>query len=347
MTTRPQATASNRPAATGPTGTVATVAAAAGARPATAVAKTTASAGRSPAKSAAVSRKKPPAPAKPAFRFPRPRLLPVTIFGAVLLLGARVGDVAIALSTGAPVDVVAPTVAHSTVNSGLGPDQERTGDPTPPRPAIATLPGSAPVVPAQSAVVQVAESPPAEKNSGPASPAPAGKPAAASPAAAGNAKSAEAAPSPSPSPSPGPDVEQKFGANDLEVLQKLRERRDQLDERERGLEQREALVQVAEQRLAQKLSELEATRGEIQKLLNQVDSDRQAQLDSLVKIYDTMTPKEAAAIFNEMDEPVLLNVIARMKETKVAPVIAAMNVNRATAITRLLADRKKLPTLPE
>ncbi len=39
----------------------------------------------------------------------------------------------------------------------------------------------------------------------------------------------------------------------------------------------------------------------------------------LVKVYETMKPRDAAAIFNDMDLPVLLQVLDRMKEAKSRP----------------------------
>ena len=57
----------------------------------------------------------------------------------------------------------------------------------------------------------------------------------------------------------------------------------------------------------------------------------------MVKTYETMRPRDAAAIFNDLDQPVLLQVLDRMKETKAAPVLAAMQPERARVITADLA----------
>ena len=67
------------------------------------------------------------------------------------------------------------------------------------------------------------------------------------------------------------------------------------------------------------------------------------QLNSLVTIYENMKPKDAARIFGELDMVVLLDVIERMKERKVAPILAAMNPKRAKAITIELAQRRDFP----
>jgi flagellar motility protein MotE (MotC chaperone) len=56
-----------------------------------------------------------------------------------------------------------------------------------------------------------------------------------------------------------------------------------------------------------------------------------------------MKPKSAARIFEELDLDVLLPVIERMKERKIAPILAKMNAEKAKTITTELAQRRRLP----
>jgi flagellar motility protein MotE (MotC chaperone) len=100
---------------------------------------------------------------------------------------------------------------------------------------------------------------------------------------------------------------------------------------------------VAEQRVEQKLADLAKINGEIEALVHQVNGQQAAQIDSLVKIYETMKPKEAARIFEELDMPVLLGVVERMKECKTAPILAAMDPAKAKELTMQLADRRQIP----
>ena len=136
---------------------------------------------------------------------------------------------------------------------------------------------------------------------------------------------------------------ERVGPAEIEVLQQLAERRNDLERRSKDLDKREALLVAAEQRFDQKVVELKKLREEIQGLLKQVDEKQAAQLDSLVKIYETMKPKEAARIFETMDLPVLLNVLERMKESKTAPILAAMDPLKAKEVTVALVDRRQLP----
>ena len=48
--------------------------------------------------------------------------------------------------------------------------------------------------------------------------------------------------------------------------------------------------------------------------------------------------REAATIFNDLEMPVLLQVVDRMKEAKAAPVLAAMQPDKARDLTAKLAQ---------
>ncbi|HET8729423.1 MAG TPA: hypothetical protein VFO41_18120 [Alphaproteobacteria bacterium] len=135
--------------------------------------------------------------------------------------------------------------------------------------------------------------------------------------------------------------------SELDLLQSLSVRRQELQDRERALSQREALLAVAEQRFAEKSAELEMLRTQIEDLLGQVDEQREAQLANLVGIYENMRPKDAAAIFDGLDLEVLINVLDRMREQKSAAILAGMNPERARQVTTELAQRRQLPSVAD
>jgi flagellar motility protein MotE (MotC chaperone) len=135
----------------------------------------------------------------------------------------------------------------------------------------------------------------------------------------------------------------RFSASEVEVLQKLAARREQLDARAAELDVRENLLQAAEKRLEEKIGKLKELESRIQALLRQHDEEAEKKLASLVKIYETMKPKDAAAIFEQLDLDILLDVVERMREQKMAPILAEMNPARAKEVTVELALRRKLP----
>ena len=124
------------------------------------------------------------------------------------------------------------------------------------------------------------------------------------------------------------------------VLLELRQRRQELDARETALAARESLLAAAEQKLygarrrtAGAAEEAGGAGGGAHR------SATNASWQGLVKLYEAMKPRDAATIFNELEMPVLLQVVDRMKEAKAAPVLAAMQPDKARDVTaRARAD---------
>jgi flagellar motility protein MotE (MotC chaperone) len=123
----------------------------------------------------------------------------------------------------------------------------------------------------------------------------------------------------------------------MALLQDLRQRRQELDARSQELEARGSVLAAAEKKLDARLAELQT----LQKSLEALEASRQqtddANWQGLVKVYEAMKPRDAAAIFNDLDQPVLLQVVDRMKAAKAAPVLAAMQPDKARTLTSKLA----------
>ena len=165
----------------------------------------------------------------------------------------------------------------------------------------------------------------------------AAKPAdAAKPDAAKDAKLEEADTKPTPPVT--------FGQTEVEMLQSLAARRVELEARMRELDLRENLLKAAEDRLEKKVAELKKIEATINGLLKKHDEEQETKLKRLIKVYETMKPKEAAPIFNSLDMPLLLDIAERMKEAKIAPIVALMEIDKAKELSTKLATRRKLPT---
>jgi flagellar motility protein MotE (MotC chaperone) len=141
---------------------------------------------------------------------------------------------------------------------------------------------------------------------------------------------AEQKPQSPPEPPPVTDAEKA-------VLMELRQRRKDLETREATIAARESMLAAAEMKLSERVGELQA----LQSKLESLDASHRQQEDTawqgLVKVYETMKPRDAAAIFNDLGMQVLLAVIERMKEAKAAAVLAAMSPDRAREVTMQLA----------
>ncbi len=141
------------------------------------------------------------------------------------------------------------------------------------------------------------------------------------------------------------DTDFEYSDVQMELFEDLAQRRKDLDTRARELAMREALMKAAQQEMEQKFRELTSLRSEIEELLVEQSEEEKARIASLVKIYEGMKAKDAARIFNTLDLDVLIEVIKQMSERKSAPVIAAMNPERARTVTVMLSEQKQLPDL--
>jgi flagellar motility protein MotE (MotC chaperone) len=187
----------------------------------------------------------------------------------------------------------------------------------------------------------------------PAMPPAGGQPAAAVPPAAGGAQASASSSEAVPSLGRSSRMSARDTARDpssftpaeIEILQQLSERRAEIDRRAEEVNQREIVLKATEQRIEERIGKLEEIQKTIDGLLKKYDEQEETKLKSLVRIYETMKPKEAARIFEQMEMPVLLSVIDRMKERSAAPVLAAMDPAKANLVTVALAEKRQLPAV--
>ena len=132
---------------------------------------------------------------------------------------------------------------------------------------------------------------------------------------------------------------------EIDLLQQLAERRQVLESREQEFELRTGLLAAAESRIDKKVEELKVLRETISGLIKTFDAQQDAKLLSLVKIYENMKPKEAARIFEALQMDTLLEVAERMKERKLAPIMAKMHPEKARDMTVELSRLRQLPTV--
>lgn len=143
------------------------------------------------------------------------------------------------------------------------------------------------------------------------------------------------------------DTEELLSDSQAALYKDLSARRAALEKREKEMAAREALLKAGEREMDQKMRQMTDIRNEIQGLLQKQSDEEKARVESLVKIYEGMKPAEAARILDTLDIGILLNVLSSMNERKSSPIMAAMSPERARAVTILMAQQNKLPSLPQ
>jgi flagellar motility protein MotE (MotC chaperone) len=140
--------------------------------------------------------------------------------------------------------------------------------------------------------------------------------------------------------------------SEIEVLNRLTQRRKEIERHGRDLELREVLLKAAEKRVEAKLVELKQIETRIEATFSRQEEEKNEQFQSLVGMYENMKPKEAARIFDTLDMDILLSVVEQMRGRKMAPILASMNPEVAQRLTVELAARasgeitSKARTLP-
>ncbi len=142
-----------------------------------------------------------------------------------------------------------------------------------------------------------------------------------------------------PTPMPAQNQPPAISASERAILERLQERRQELDTRHRELEMRENLLRATERRLEQRANELRELEGRIAGLEQRRDEAEQARFRGVVSMYESMRPKDAARIFDTLDMSVLIEVARAMRPPKLADVIAQMQPEQAKRLTTELARR--------
>ncbi|TGD99119.1 hypothetical protein EU555_13695 [Methylobacterium nonmethylotrophicum] len=165
----------------------------------------------------------------------------------------------------------------------------------------------------------------------------------ADPAITGSVSPKEASKEPSAAPppeAPRPAAE-PVSSSERAILEKLGQRRDALQQRSRDLETREQLIENAERKLESRINDLRTLEQKGDDAAARRAEAEAAGLKSLVTMYETMKPKEAARVFDRLKLDVLVPVVVGMNPRKMAEVLAVMQPEAAERLTVALAQRAR------
>ena len=130
-----------------------------------------------------------------------------------------------------------------------------------------------------------------------------------------------------------------FSQSEIAILQELAERREALDIRSQEIDKKAIQLKVAEEEIDKKLTQLKTYEEKLQKLINKYNEQEKEQLLSLVKMYSTMKPKDAARIFNTFDIDILVAILKEMKPSASSAILSQMNAIKAKEVTTALISR--------
>lgn len=160
-----------------------------------------------------------------------------------------------------------------------------------------------------------------------------------------------------------------IGSSERAILEGLATRRDELDKRAHDLDLRAKLLEATEQRLNERLNQLQSIESQLGVTggagasaaspaasgspggAPETPSGSPAaaggapamneQLAALVSLYEGMKPKAAAAVFDKLDNGTLLELAGHMNPRKLSPILAAMDPDKASRITSLMVGAQQ------
>ena len=128
---------------------------------------------------------------------------------------------------------------------------------------------------------------------------------------------------------------------DLSFLNKLSERKAELDLREKELEDVEKELQKQKKALDKKISELKKIRSEISRILKDRIEIDDEKISKLVEFYSNMKPQQAAQVFAEINEDLAVEVLGRMKKKNAAAIMNLLKADKAQVLSEKFAGYRR------
>jgi flagellar motility protein MotE (MotC chaperone) len=122
------------------------------------------------------------------------------------------------------------------------------------------------------------------------------------------------------------------------LLERLQQRRQELDARARELDMREAMLKAAEQKVeADKAAKQSAAKAASK--ATSKEAAENARFKAVVTMYETMKPKDAAKIFDRLDIKVLLEMASQIKPQRMSEIMVNMTPEAAERLTMEMAAK--------
>jgi flagellar motility protein MotE (MotC chaperone) len=134
--------------------------------------------------------------------------------------------------------------------------------------------------------------------------------------------------------------------SELEILQKLSERRKKLEDMEHALQMREDLLKASEDRIGKRVDELKSLEDKIGGAAKAKEEAKVKELADLVKMYESMKAKDAARVFDKLDIALAADLGRQMNPKKLGDIVAKMSAEQAEKLTVELANRRGVEAAP-
>lgn len=120
----------------------------------------------------------------------------------------------------------------------------------------------------------------------------------------------------------------------------LEEREKRLNAKEEEIRKEEETLRMLKLGIEEDIKRYATIKSEILDDLMQLDKEREKRFNRLVKIYELMSPGEAALRLIKMDESTAIKLISMMKEKAAGKILGQMEPSRAARISEKIVNEK-------
>jgi flagellar motility protein MotE (MotC chaperone) len=132
-----------------------------------------------------------------------------------------------------------------------------------------------------------------------------------------------------------------WSEDEVALFSKLDERKALLDAKESELAKLEEELQKQKVMLEKRLVELEEVRGKISAKLDEKVKVDQQKVESLVSVYSSMKPVQAAKVIEGINEDLAVEVLGKMKNKSAAEILNLMDAEKAKRISEKFAGYRE------
>jgi flagellar motility protein MotE (MotC chaperone) len=126
----------------------------------------------------------------------------------------------------------------------------------------------------------------------------------------------------------------------LGLLDVIKERQAELDEREERLKRKEAELNELEREIEEKITQLNTAQKKIEQLLAQGQKVKDKNIKHLAEVYSSMKAEKAAKLIEELDESIAVDVLRMMDGNIAGTLLSFVDPNRAARLSTALTQNR-------
>ncbi|PIR00520.1 MAG: hypothetical protein COV66_06335 [Nitrospinae bacterium CG11_big_fil_rev_8_21_14_0_20_45_15] len=136
-----------------------------------------------------------------------------------------------------------------------------------------------------------------------------------------------------------PEQRSVISPETFRMIEMIEKKNRELQQKEEELKNRELQLKKLELKLREDLQKINLALAKSDEQLGLKDERTRQNIDSLIKVYSSMKPEEAASILEALDEDLAIKIISGMKSQTAGQVLSQLNVKIAKTISERLAGK--------